>query len=62
MLREDMLECAHKDKKKELNDYILRLEYKFIEIKNLLEPLRTVEYSELNDAYDISLDMKKELY
>jgi len=62
MLREDMLECAHKDKKEELSDHILRLEYKFIQIKRILEPLRTVEYSELNDAYDISLDMKKELY
>ena len=62
MLRQDMLDCASEDKKEELSDYLLILEYKFINIKNLLEPLRTIDDSDINVAYRISLDMKEELY
>ena len=62
MLRQDMLDCASEDKEEELSDYLLILEYKFINIKNLLEPLRTIDDSDINVAYRISLDMKEELY
>lgn len=62
MLRQDMLDCASEDKKEELSDYLLILEYKYLRIKSLLSPLRTIEYSELNEAYDISVEMSDELY
>ena len=62
MLRQDMLDCASEDKKEELSDYLLILEYKYLRIKSLLSPLRTIEYSELNEAYDISVEMSNELY
>ena len=62
MLIEDMLSCASIDKKEELKGYLMQLEYKYLRIRSLLSPLRTREYSSLNEAYDISVEMSDELY